>query len=456
MVTAVTEPGAVAVWSAEQVLALAPDASSQKSARGLATPRPWQESGFCAEPPSLWGLCAGSGKTPYQTCVDLTEPAYRCSCPSRKFPCKHALALLLLWSAGSVPTAAEPPDWVKEWQDSRSERKAKASARAEAVAEARANGEAPTAKDPAAAARTAQRRAGRVDAGLSELDRWLTDQIRQGLAGAARAGYAHWDQMAARLVDAQAPGVAGAVRRLASYAGAPDRLLTELALLRLLISGYARRDDLPDDVLATVRSRIGFPITTEDVLAGEPVRDEWTVLGQRDEVEERLTVRRVWARGTSTGRCALVLSFAAPGQALSADLVVGTTVDADLCFYPGRTPLRAVVANRHAPPTPTDVGPPGEPTIRQALTGLAGALAGEPWLERWPMVLTGVTPATDRGGRWHLRDADGDALALDPAAGVPWRLIAAIGGAPATVAAEWSPAGLLPLTAWTEGRMVRA
>ena len=97
-------------WSAEQVLALAPDASSQKSARGLATARPWSDTGRAADPPSPVGaLCQGSGAQPYQTCVDLTEPAYRCSCPSRKFPCKHALALMLLWSAGGRRRREPPP-----------------------------------------------------------------------------------------------------------------------------------------------------------------------------------------------------------------------------------------------------------------------------------------------------------------------------------------------------------
>ena len=74
-------------WSADQVLALAPDSSSAKAARSLAAPTPWTGAG-CADsdPPSLWGLCRGSGKKPYQTCVDLAAPAYRCTCPSRKFP----------------------------------------------------------------------------------------------------------------------------------------------------------------------------------------------------------------------------------------------------------------------------------------------------------------------------------------------------------------------------------
>jgi hypothetical protein len=428
-------------WSAEQVLALAPDATSQKAGRTLGTARPWSGTGFSPDPATVWGLCQGSGRTPYQAIVDLAEPAYRCSCPSRKFPCKHALGLLLLWSAGGV-APAEPPDWVTEWQASRSTRKNKATPRAERQA------------DP----KTAQRRADRVDAGLRELDRWLTDQVRQGLAGASRAGYAHWDTMAARLVDAQAPGLASSVRRLAAAAGAPERLLTELSLIRLLLCGYQRVGELPADLAATVRGRIGFPVATEDVLAGERLRDDWAVLGLRDEGDERLTVRRVWLRGAASRRSALVLAFAAVGQTLTTDLVPGTIVDADLTFYPGALPLRALVAQRYAAPIPfatTLVTRAAGDTVGAALDGYAGAVAAEPWLERWPVLLSAAGPATDHSGRWYLRDPAGDALPLDPVVGEPWRLVAAAGGAPVAVAGELTPAGLRPLTAWVDDRLVR-
>ena len=72
------------------MLALAPDAASQKAGRSLASAGSWPERGSAEDPPSLWGLCRGSGSNPYQTCVDLTEPAYRCSCPSRKLPCTRS------------------------------------------------------------------------------------------------------------------------------------------------------------------------------------------------------------------------------------------------------------------------------------------------------------------------------------------------------------------------------
>jgi len=455
-----TVPEQTQRWDAEQVLALAPDASSQRAGRSLGSAARWRETGRWSPetgaggPLALWGLCQGSGSKPYQTAVDLTEPAYHCSCPSRKFPCKHALALMLLWSGGSV-AAGEPPEWVTQWLRGREDRRQRAAARTPR----------PVGGTDRAPSRSSQRRAERVDAGVEELDRWLGDQVRQGLAGATRAGYAHWDTMAARLVDAQAPGLASSVRRLASAASSPDRLLTELALIRLLVSGYRRIGTLPDDLAASVRSRVGFPVATDDVLAGPRVRDVWAVVAASESVDERLTVRRCWLRGTATGRPALVLTFVAPGQSAPADLVLGTAVDADLCFYPGAMPLRAIVAVRHSPPTRYPA-PPDAVTICAALDSYADALAREPWLDRWPVVLAGVTPVPSGGvssdgsagvaggGRWYLRDEAGDALPVEPGGGPPWRLVAAAGGRPVTVAGEWAPAGLRPLTAWVDDRLV--
>jgi hypothetical protein len=426
-------------WSIDQVLALTSDPATQRAARGLTTAGPWPEAGFTAEsdqPIVVWGLCRGSATHPYQVCADLSGPAYLCACPSRKVPCKHALGLLLRWAQGAVD-AGEPPAWVKEWQATRT---------------ARGGRPATTRRGPVSE-RSQARRAERVAAGLDELDRWLADQVRGGLAGLSRAGYSHWETMAARLIDAQAPGAAGAVRRLASAAADPggERLLAELALLRLLVAAYRRIDELPDDVAATVRSRVGFPVPADEVLARPPVRDEWQVLGLRDQEEERFTTRRIWLRGMATGRFALVLSFAAPGQPLLADLVVGTTVDADLCFFPGALPLRALVAARHSEARPSDT-PPG-PSISDMLLEYAKSLAAEPWLDRWPVLVAGVL--TGAGGRWHLLDEAGDAVPLDRAAGESWRLIAAAGGRPLTIAGEWSTAGLRPVTGWVDGRLVR-
>ena len=98
-------------WTPEHVLSLAPDASSRKAATRLSHPAPWSVTG--SDDAALWGQCQGSGGSPYRTVVDLSGPAYQCSCPSRKFPCKHALGLLLLWAAHTTGATAAP-GWARD------------------------------------------------------------------------------------------------------------------------------------------------------------------------------------------------------------------------------------------------------------------------------------------------------------------------------------------------------
>ncbi|NUS27319.1 MAG: SWIM zinc finger family protein, partial [Streptomyces sp.] len=263
-------------WTADQVLALAPDASSRKAGSKLGAAGPWSEAGSSDEG-AVWGLCKGSGSKPYQTVVDIADasgPAYKCSCPSRKFPCKHALGLLLLWAAeeGAAPRGPAP-DWAEQWMEGRRKR---AEEKKDAGASPSGSG------DPEAARRRAERRAERITAGATELEQRLMDLLRGGLAGAEQTGYGLWEETAARMVDAQASGLAARVRELgaipSSGPGWPVRLLEECALLHLLDQGWLHRERLPDGLAATVRSRIGLPASPD----GPPVRDHWLVLAQYD------------------------------------------------------------------------------------------------------------------------------------------------------------------------------
>src|SRR4029079_2857893 len=65
----------------------------------------------------LWGECQGSGANPYRVAVDAADHGYKCTCPSRKFPCKHALALM--WMSVTAPdnfaASGEVPEWVSDW-----------------------------------------------------------------------------------------------------------------------------------------------------------------------------------------------------------------------------------------------------------------------------------------------------------------------------------------------------
>jgi hypothetical protein len=104
----------------EQVLALAPDANSAKAGQQLSSLKHW---GLLGQQKSMvWGECQGSGKLPYRTQIDLSEPAFRCTCPSRKFPCKHALGLFLIFASDPTQLSDHSrPDWVQEWLEKRSQ-----------------------------------------------------------------------------------------------------------------------------------------------------------------------------------------------------------------------------------------------------------------------------------------------------------------------------------------------
>ncbi|MFF2811753.1 SWIM zinc finger family protein [Streptomyces sp. NPDC058000] len=467
-------------WTTEQVLSLAPDEVSRAAGGKLARSGRWPETG--AGGGAVWGVCEGSGSTPYRMVVELNGPAFRCSCPSRKFPCKHALGLLLRWAAadpeeggrptGGTAASGAPPPWAAEWLAARRERPEGPTG--EAVTGGPAAGAPSRAPaDPEAARRRAERRLQRIGAGVTELEQRLEDLLHSGLTttghtggapsptgadGAAGGGRDSWNETAARMVDAQAPGLASRVRELGSLAASgadwPSRLLAECALLHLLDQGFLGIERLPAPLAATVRTRVGLTTEAAEVRSGPDtvtVRDRWLVLAQQDAEEGALTTRRIFLRGERTGRMALHLSFGGAHRPLDVTLPPGLLLDADLAYYPGARPLRVALGERHSPAAPGPI-PPGC-GIDAALAAYGHALRDDPWLDAWPVVLTDVVPIPGgAGGDWQLADADGEsALPVDPrflGRTALWQLAAISGGEPVTVFGECGHRGFLPLTVW--------
>lgn len=440
--------------SSEQILALAPDAGSARAAQSLAGARSWMALG--CDQRAAWGECKGSAKDPYRTQVDLAEPAFRCSCPSRKFPCKHGLGLLLLLAhdPGAFEQAA-PPAWVAEWLARRDQHAAARPAQPAPPISAAPAAEAPLAAPPS---RTAAAREAKVAAGTAELGRWLRDLLRRGLAEAQSQPPGFWNSMAARLVDAQAPGLARMVRELgtlpATGAGWQSRMLERIACLHLLADSYARIETLAPAAQADLRTAIGWSQASGALRAAGPEqallrRDRWLVLGRRVEEDEQLRTQRTWLWGEACACPALLLSFAMFSQPLDRSVLPGSVIDAELAFFPSAYPLRAVVREYFAPPAAL-TSLPGAPDCHAATGVYAAALAQQPWLERFPLALAAVTPEL-AGEHWRVRDQAGHMLPLVPRFERGWQLLALSGGRPLALFGEWDGMALLPLSALAEG-----
>jgi hypothetical protein len=76
----------------------------------------------------LFGDCQGSGKEPYHCSVDMSQegnPVFRCSCPSRQFPCKHNLGLMYAYTSGKTFAAAPIPQDIVDKREKAEKREEK-------------------------------------------------------------------------------------------------------------------------------------------------------------------------------------------------------------------------------------------------------------------------------------------------------------------------------------------
>ncbi|CCH27454.1 SWIM zinc finger family protein [Actinosynnema sp. NPDC047251] len=373
---------------AQAVLALAPDSQVASSATRLAGSSGWSGSGRSAE--ALWGQCKGSGRTPYRVCVDLADRAAKCSCPSRKFPCKHGLALQLLDARDPLPEG-EAPDWVVEWLD----RRQKVAAPPDTSPEAEQ-------RRARAKEKTARNRAEAVRGGVAGLADWLADVAAAGIAGLPARDAAWWHAIGARMVDAQAKGLATALEELRSVvaAGGPEwahEAADRVGGLHLL----ARLAGTDTDV---VRRRLGFSVTEEEVRAGESWSDRWLPLLKLETDDGLVRTVRQWVWGRAHGWVTAV-RHAGGGTRPLPPLAHGVEVRAVLHPYPGSAPRRVAVGDvAGEEPTSRLAAPPG---WREALAGLVETLEADPWLRLHPLGCAGVRLTADTR---HLLDAAGRGL----------------------------------------------
>lgn len=407
----------MARWTRTQVEQFAPDDRSIKAARKLAQPGPWSDTG--STDTLVWGKCQGSGKTPYQVSVDLTGPAAKCTCPSRKFPCKHGVALLMLWvdGNGSISDAAEAADFASEWAEGRATRTERKQAKAEAPSEP---------VDPAAAAKRLEKRLELMTAGAEEFETWLGDLYRKGFAAARNQPYSFWEAPAARLTDSQMPGLAQRVRDMPSGLYGDDWadvMLAETGRWFTATRAWLRRDELDDVDRANLRVFLGWATASDDVRRTESISDTWLVEGVHRADDGRVQSQRTWLRGVNTGEQALLLDFAVGSSMLNSGQVVGTCVTAPLAFYPGSGIRRALFTGspESAPARSLLTAPV---SVADAWAQIAVHVAVNPFADEHPVCLQAMVMMLD--GQAVVVDAAGGNLPLEDDVD-EWSLLAICG-----------------------------
>jgi hypothetical protein len=398
----------MAALNLDKIEAIAPDQASLSAARKLLKPALW--SGLAANGAGLiWGECQGSGATPYRVAVSEPDTGYKCTCPSRKFPCKHALGLMWLRAEGKAAfETGAAPEWVLDWVRRRrpavnkeppesSGKKSIALTSGEEMVEADPKAEARAA---AARERTRKDREEAIAAGLDDLDQWITDQTEAGLAGfPAQAGKA-CRVIAKRMVDAKAPGLASRLEMLPPRLYVlpeperPQMAVRKLGQLHLIAQAYRNKEQLPADLRQDVGRAVGWTVTRETLLADEAaerVSGVWRVVGTLSEVQpDRLRRVETWfSREGSheSPQFAVLIDFVPVATGVGrSPYMVGERLVATFVFHRSPVPLRATIAEVLSPAQEySDAIAVPDQGLPEALQAYHRALAAKPWLGTWPM-----------------------------------------------------------------------
>ncbi|MCL1922576.1 MAG: SWIM zinc finger family protein [Propionibacteriaceae bacterium] len=352
---------------------LAPDQKSLNAAMALTGGSQWVN--LHHEGSLWWGDCQGSGAHPYRAVIDTDNIGYKCTCPSRKFPCKHSLALMLIVANDTGDfTEAEVPQWVKDWMGRRRTAKKPEENTSSSASLAEVTTDEPSPRtqqnqqrrDAAKLKRISDKKEG-IAEGLDELDQWISDQLSLGILKFLKVIEENCRSIAARLVDKKATALASRIDEMPARILAldseqqPDAVIREFGKL-VLISKAWRAD--PDSQL--INRQVASAPARVDVLENPEalhLKGRWEVVGtvvstRRDQmvtiatwflsVTSQRTPLAVDDSGglpdrTSYPQYALLLDYypASAGHR-QAPFTISKQYEGSMVFYPGTLPLRAL------------------------------------------------------------------------------------------------------------------
>ena len=391
-------------WTTEQILGLAPDQFTLRAARGIADPQKWVALHQDAE--IIWGIFPNGRNQTVETAVSLPNLAYTCNCKTRKFPCRHAVGLFLLWqiqatSFTSQPLSTRLTNWAKRTQIN-FQRHSQTNGRSSFN----------------------QQKHDQLQMGLYALELWLLDMMRHGLASLPERPKSYWETMAHRLVDAQSPTLAQTVRDLAhipvSQPNWPETYLKQVGRLYLLVQGFRNFDHLPTPVQADLQTAVGWL----PALSLEPtiLTDHWLVLGRQQESDSSHTRHHTWLWGQETEKLVQLIDLTPSNKLEGRWLPTNSIWQGSCAILPGTSPL---LARPHTELQATNgiVQPMGFGTIRAAIQAHNEMLSLNPWLPQFPILLHNVQPCHSEAG-WQIRDQTGAILPLPEKYSYGWHLMA--------------------------------
>ena len=195
----------ISVLTEEYVQRNAVNASALANARKISSKGDFTGRKITADRTLIYGDCKGSGKEPYHTSIDVSGDSVisRCSCPSRQFPCKHALALMLDFAAGRTFESGDVPEDIarKREKIEKREEKAKQTASADAAPKSEEELQKEAQKKKASADSAAKKKIARQMEGLSLVSDFTNEMLCAGLGTVNSGSVSKYKDLTKQLGD---------------------------------------------------------------------------------------------------------------------------------------------------------------------------------------------------------------------------------------------------------------
>ena len=286
--------------------------------------------------------------------------------------------------------------------------------------------------------------------GLEELDNWLQDTFRQGLASLEQQPFSFWKEISARMVDAKLGGIGKRLTRLSTIIGQQENwheiVLDELSSFYLLIRGIKNLAQLPTPLQTDLLQIAGVNTRKDDLFEnGIQLQDTWMTLAVAHQEEDNLRSRKTWLYGWTSHRYALVIDFAWGRTDFTNHYEAGKVFTGTVVYYPSNTPLRVVVKEKMQLDKKFIKRIIGFPSFTEFLNHYATNLANNPWLANHPCALEKVIPTLEKENL-ILVDSDKHIIPISVTLSEQWQLIAMSGGHPINLFGEWTGKVFIPLS----------
>jgi hypothetical protein len=236
----------------------------------------------------IFGECKGSGKDPYRCSVDVAKegnPVFRCSCPSRQFPCKHNLGLMYAYTSGKTFITAPVPQDIVDKREKAEKREEK---KKEPV-----DPDAPVVKRKTNKSALMKKIAAQLE-GISIAEKLILQLVQSGLGSLDKKALQTAEEQAKQLGNYYIPGIQTALRDLTLQFRADDdretvytNVIEQLTTLQALIkksreylNSRLENPDHPMDTESTLEEWIGHAWQIAELREYGRVRSESSELLQ--------------------------------------------------------------------------------------------------------------------------------------------------------------------------------